>query len=477
MEKQVRQKTDLLGGALALSVDVGTSSMKAGLIDGEGKLLNWARFPFRIKEKGPLETQPPQQWREALKKILLGFSEKKYINVIAISGNGPTIVPVDAGGAPLEEASLWLNRREIRIPGQVSFFLPRIAWILSHQPGVYQSSRWFLGCPEFLAMDLTGEAAAFTPSTEFAPYIWEEEGIAAYGLDASKLPPLLKTGEILGITGSAAAEKYGLPKGIPVVATGADFLMASLGTGVTKNGRTCDRAGTSEGINCCSSHVIRHERIRCLPHAVEGLYNNAGILASTGSMFEWFRRFSGQQDRDYHSMLSEISKIPWNDDLPRFYPSLHRGAVWEFSRGVFANLEAHHGAAEMGRAVVNSIGFGVRDLIETLESQGCRVESLRISGGQGRSSIWNQMKADITGRTVEVPRIIDAELTGNAAAGFNALGFWDRIEEAAEALVKIDTTYQPDTARYRAYSEEYEEYLSHCNRIIAALAENGKPEA
>jgi sugar (pentulose or hexulose) kinase len=87
------------------------------------------------------------------------------------------------------------------------------------------------------------------------------------------------------------------------------------------------------------------------------------------------------------------------------------------------------------------------------------------------------MKADITGRTVEVPRIIDAELTGNAAAGFNALGFWDRIEEAAEALVKIDTTYQPDTARYRAYSEEYEEYLSHCNRIIAALAENGKPEA
>ncbi len=456
----------------ALTVDVGTSSLKAGVIDVEGNLLNWTRVPFSTNRRGPLETQPTEMWLDALKKALSGFSERPNIRVIAISGNGPTIVPLDAKGLPLDEASLWLNRRDSRISGESSFFLPKIAWIAEHRPEIYGKSQWFLGCPEYLGSCLTGEHAAFTPSDEFSPFIWNDRGISAYGIDAKKLPPLLKTGEILGEVTSEGSKWSGLPAGIPVVATGADFLMSMLGTGVTRPGRTCDRAGTSEGINCCSDKIIRNERIRCLPHAVEGLYNNAGILSATGIIFEWFRRFSGQEDRDYQSMLNEVSRVHRRGDLPHFYPSLHRGAVWEFSKGVFTNLEAHHGAAEMGRAVVNSIGFGVRDLIETLEGQGCRVENLRISGGQGRGSIWNRMKADITGKTVEVPHIIDAELTGGAAVGFKALGLWERIEDAAEDLVRIDDIYHPDQGRHEAYSEEYREYTESCDRIISALTAN-----
>ncbi|HKK64310.1 MAG TPA: FGGY-family carbohydrate kinase, partial [Clostridia bacterium] len=390
---------------------------------------------------------------------------------IAISGNGPTIVPIDRNGKTLSEASLWINKRDRAVPEEPSFFLPKVGWLAQNKPDVYEAAAAFLGCPEYLAFQLTGEFSAFTPSGEFAPYIWNESGICAYGFDEDKFPSLLKTGKLVGKVHRQASEMSGLPTETPVVATGADFLMSLLGTAVTVPGRTCDRTGTSEGINCCSDRKITHPQIRCLPHTIEGMYNIAGILSSTGRIFEWFRSFSNQKHRSYYQMLKEVAEVNPSNDLPYFFPSLHRGAVWEFSGGVFTGLEAHHGAAEMGRAVVSSIGFGIRDLIEKIEEENCKVATLRVSGGQGRNTIWNQMKSDITGKVIEVPRIIDAELTGGAIAAFTYLGIGGTLASVAEELVKIDERYEPDQQAYRIYSEEYDYYTRHCDRIIAALAD------
>ena len=453
-----------------IAIDVGTSSLKGGIIDPAGRLVNWVRVPFKGESGKPLETVPAEIWLQAMQSAIGQLPESKRASAIAISGNGPTIVPTDATGKALDEASLWLNKRNHRIEDQPSFFLPKIAWFAEHKPEIYTSARWFLGCPEYLSFFLTGEASAFDPSPEFSPYIWIKEGIEAYQLDGRKIPGLIRTGQVLGTVRREAADHTGLPQNIPVIATAADYLMSLIGTGVLVPGRTCDRAGISEGINCCADRKILHERIRCLPHVIEGRYTNNGILASTGRIFEWFRKFSGQQKRNYHEMLADIAEVKWDHDLPHFYPSLHRGAVWEFSRGVFADLEAHHGSAEMGRAVVSSIGFAIRDVIDTLESQGCEIGTLKISGGQGRNSIWNQMKSDITGKVIEVPHIIDAELAGNAILAFVALGYYPSLIEAADQMVRVDETYEPDMKKHRAYSEEYRDYTRHCQRIIAALS-------
>ncbi|MCF7916133.1 MAG: FGGY-family carbohydrate kinase [Spirochaetaceae bacterium] len=456
---------------LVCAVDVGTSSLKAGLIDAGGSLIEWARVPFELEGQGPLETWPAEAWWDALLSALHSFSKPSLIAALAISGHGPTIVPIDRNGKTLSEASLWINKRDKAVPGEPSFFLPKVSWLAQNKPEVYDRTAAFLGCPEYLAFRLTGELSAFTPSGEFAPYIWNESGISAYGFDAAKFPSLLKTGKLVGKVDRYASEMSGVSPGTPVVATGADFLMSLLGTAVTVPGRTCDRTGTSEGINCCSDRKIVHPQIRCLPHTIEGMYNIAGILSSTGRIFEWFRSFSNQKHRSYYQMLKEVAEVNPSNDLPYFFPSLHRGAVWEFSGGAFTGLEAHHGAAEMGRAVVSSIGFGIRDLIEKIEEEECEVVTLRVSGGQGRNTIWNQMKSDITGKVIEVPRIIDAELTGGAIAAFTYLGTRGSLTSVAEELVKIDERYEPDQDAHQIYSEEYNYYTRHCDRIIAALAD------
>jgi len=465
-------------GLRLLCVDFGTSSIKAGVIDEEGRLRGWAHESLLDDPRADLVRWDPGLWSSHLKAAIeqlraagaIGAAGGGDLAAVVVSGNGPTIVPVGASGEPLSEAFLWIDRRELRPSRGASFYLPKVEWIRRNRPELYEKTASFLPFPEYLNFVLTGEKSAIVPSEEFVPYVWSGQEIAAAGLDGEKFPPFVRIGERIGRVTARGGEASGLPKGLPVVAGGSDFLMALVGTAAVAPGRTCDRAGTSEGINHCSSRPVRSERVRCLPHVIPGLYNAAGILASTGRIFEWFRTISGQREKSYQTMLEEILAVDHKARIPYFFPSLRIGETWEFSDAVFSQLEAEHGPAEMGRAVVQSIGFAVRDLIETLERHSCRIEQLRACGGQARNPLWNQMKADITGREIATPEIIDAELLGDACAGLVGLGERSSLADAAEGLVRIKTVYRPRPEEHERFGEAYERYRDLRRRVLRAVA-------
>ena len=468
-------------GPYILSIDIGTSAMKGGVISLEGDLLSFERIALADTSRNDFLDWDGLIWNRALGDLIKILSKKTIlsqldIRAVVVSGNGPTLVPIGYDGELAGPAHLWVDKREKRIFGQKSFFLPGAAWIKENSPMVYDKTKYFLGCPEYLSYILTGNFTGFTTTKAFDPYIWTEEGIDTYGLDLQKFPELIRIGMPIGAITKDAEASTGIPGGIPVYAGGSDFIMAILGTAAVVPGRTCDRAGTSEGINYCSDLPVGNDRIRVLPHVVDGYYNAAGILSSTGAIFEWFRRISGQKNKAYSEMMNEIRGIGHDIHIPGFYPSLHRGAVWEFSGGLFIGLEVDHGPVEMGRAVTNAIAYGVRDLIETLERNNCPIESLRVSGGQGRSAIWNQMKADITGKKIEVPLIIDTELMGNACTGFTATGFFTTLGESAESLVKIIKTHIPDKIEHQKYSEGYYSYHQRCVDVVKMMSLAGRQQ-
>jgi len=461
-------------GPCTLSIDIGTSAMKGGVISITGKLISFYRIPLADTSRSDFLDWDGSVWDRTLQSLISQLSKKISlsfldIKAVVISGNGPTIVPIGDSGQIVGKTHLWLDKREKRIAGEKSFFLPAAAWIKDNRPDVYEMTKSFLGCPEYISFKLTENMAAFTTTKEFDPYIWTREGIHAYNLDSDKFPELLRISKLLGTVTKKAEYTTGIPHGLPVFAGGSDFIMAILGTGAVAPGRTCDRAGTSEGINYCSAKPVENNRIRTLPHVIDGLYNAAGILSSTGAIFEWFRRITGQKNKAYSNMMNEIRMLGHDRHIPAFYPSLHRGEIWEFSGGLFVGLEADHGPAEMGRAVTNAIAYGVRDLIETLEGNDCSIESLRVSGGQGRSSVWNQMKADVTGKIIEIPSVIDTELMGNACTGFTAAGYFSNLGESADALVRIDTIHEPDRIEYEKYSDGYNIYQQRCRSLVKAM--------
>jgi xylulokinase len=461
-----------------LSIDIGTSAMKGGLISIKGELLSFSRRALADTSRNDFLDWDSMIWNRTLKELIEVLSirnplKQMDIRAVVVSGNGPTIVPVGFNGKPAGHSHLWMDKREKRVAGQPSFFLPAVSWIKENKPEAYKNTKYFLGCPEYISYILTGIASGFTVGKEFDPYIWTQKGIEAYGLDSEKFPELLRIAKPLGAVSNIAEKETGIPHGLPVFAGGSDFIMAILGTAVVIPGRTCDRAGTSEGINYCTDYPVDNNRIRTLPHVIDGYYNAAGILSSTGAIFEWFRRISGQRNKDYSEMMKEINDISHKIHIPEFYPSLHRGEIWEFSGGLFVGLEAAHGPAEMGRAVTNAIAFGIRDLIETLERNKCPIDSFRVSGGQGRSSVWNQIKADVTGKSVEIPSVIDTELMGNACAGFTGSGFFSTLQESSESLVRIIRIHKPDMEENRKYDEEYKIYHQRCLDLISIMSKVG----
>jgi xylulokinase len=281
---------------------------------------------------------------------------------------------------------------------------------------------------------------------------------SVYGLDPSLFPELVPMATVAGEVTAQASARTGLAEGTPVIAVGSDFMAALLGSGAVAPGRVCDRAGTSEGINYCAVAPSGDPRLRDLPHVIPPFWNAAAILSSTGALFEWYRRITGQENYTYEDTLSAIARTPAAASSPLFFPGPRDGGLWEFSDGGFLRLDPRHDRGEMGRAVMEAIGFAVRRGIEILESAGLPVEEMRITGGQARGRFWNRMKADITGRRLLIPEIEDAELAGGVCAAAVALGRYDSLAEASEALITIKQVYDPDPEAAKVYDDAYARY-------------------
>ena len=478
---------------MILSFDVGTSVLKGGVIDFDGVLQSRAEVPVHLTDRGdPLVHEADaNNWVSALALVAAQLQIPKAgsgeIAAVVVSGNGPTLVPVGSKGEPLDFAMTWMDRRgvaEARMIAEVTgqyvdptFYLPKALWIYKNKPEVYRRTRHFCTCPEFIDLYLTGKAYTVLPSEQFTPYIWTVGTIEALGMDPSKFPPFIRPGELVGEVRLEAEELLGIPAGTPVFAGGPDFVMTLLGTATVRPGRACDRAGTSEGINLCSEQPIKDERLLCLPHIIEGYMNISGIISTSGKALSWFKSITGRADLDYESLFEDICQVPPGSRSLLFLPYLagERAPLWDpFARGSFVGLTANHGRKEMTRAVVEAVGFAVRDVIEVMGENGLEIGELRVTGGQAKSPLWNQIKADITQKKILVPAMQDSELLGDACIGLFALKNFPTLAEASESLVKISKTFTPNPEYRGLYDRLFELYRASYRGLKEVFSELAK---
>jgi xylulokinase len=466
-----------------LAVDIGTSSLKAALIDSQGTIVaaTRVRFPKRPATvpgiAGAKASDAPSaplgaglnrgamDWLAAFRTAVGELTSARAadthtIDAICISGNGPTLVSVDHAD---QAGSLLLWNDPIPDSAATkartiapSLFLPRLLAYRQLFPGDWDAARVILSGPEYLAYALTGVAVTSLPDARYEAAYWSPTVLSAAGLDAGKLAPLVPFGPAIGVTsygrfaagyqvaaGNEVAAGYkvatgtdatveNLPGGIPVFSGGPDFIAALIGTNTLKPGAGCDRAGTSEGLNVCVSHPTAAANVRPLPAPVARLWNASYLLPETGARFSAWRNSSALRGRSYPDIMAEIAKSPLTG--------------------------ADDGEIREGRRLVEEIGFAVRRGIETLRAAtGCD-PVWRLSGGQARNAIWNRMKADITGSTFELTSTPDGELMGDAIAAFVGLGEYGSLTEAADAMVSVVETYECDQWMHSYYSERYQRH-------------------
>ncbi|QQO08647.1 xylulokinase [Breznakiella homolactica] len=464
---------------IILCADIGTSSLKAALIDSSGRERAFAREAYP-GDQVAAGTVLAADWEEALRRALgLLFSRHSELvpHAVCISGNGPTFVPVTRDGGALPPLHWHDKHKVISVPpgdpARKSMYLPRAAWFRENEAAAYNRTQYLFASQDWLAWRLGADAVTTLPSPAYTPYYWDDEQCRLFGLDPEKFPPYIGLGRVTGRVSPGAAENFGIPRGIPIVAGGPDFIVALIGVGALEPGIVCDRAGSSEGINVCSTvPADSGSGLGSFPHVKDGLWSVGAMIPSSGRLFEWFREITGQKDRSYEVILEEIIRCaqgkdgcPVGSGSCLFFPDLSGGSLTVPSALVStAGLSSR---PELGRAVVESIGFKVLSALDILEQNGFPVTEMRISGGQAKNSLWNQLKADISGTVLHAMEIADGELAGDACLALTALGDAADLDEACQMIVHIKETYMPNGAIHGQYRQEYGRYRDISSKLEA----------
>lgn len=410
-----------------LCLDAGTSSLKGAVISSEGQLISCCRvycssdYAIRL---------------EALKKLVSSLDGINFISAIAVSGNGPTLIPLNRNDS-FEAPILWFERKNILPYGMESLYLPEVLWLQKNRPEIYARVKTFLTTDGFFNYVLTGKAAVPIFSEKFAPFFWTDCQLDDLALDRSKFPEAVMAGDAVGTVTEETGSLLGIKSGIPVFAGGSDFLMAILGTGVLKPGMICDRAGTSEGINYCCSE--RHEFYgrRTMPHVSENCWNISGLIPESGTLFAYIHELSANSELNFNNYLLIAHKklvAGYDFDL---LPVHGDGSGLRIFKDDIARYARSHSMGDVVGSVAYTLANAVSCVIRDFEKNGLPVMEVRVSGGQAADMVWNGIKSLITGKKVTVPEISDGELMGCACAAFRGLGLYDSVCSAASELVRI----------------------------------------
>ncbi len=285
-----------------LAVDVGSTSLKAALIDRDGTVASICTVPYSAPENRFVAEGWIWALKAAVDKLVpadgalrqaqgpQALAQRPQVKALAISGNGPTLV--SETGLTLrwsEYPAARLNIDETS-PDEAhefahSIFLPRILLFRDLIGDEYESTSHLFSGPEYLIWQLTGNAVTILPEPRYETAYWNREVLEGFGIMTGKMPDFVELGHNCGTLLPNAQELLGLPA-LPVIGVGPDFIAALIGTETTEVGRICDRAGSSEGINMCVDKEIRAEGVRTLPGVKAGLWNISVLIPDSASLPE-----------------------------------------------------------------------------------------------------------------------------------------------------------------------------------------------
>ncbi len=491
-----------------LGIDVGTTAVKALVVDDSGSVIGDAEAAqdLSVPQPGWSEQNPSDWWQGTIDAVRAACAQAGVNDVasVGLSGQMHSSVLLDAADDVLRPAILWNDVRTtaqcrfitetvgeadlarfVGNPALEGFTAPKLLWVRDEEPNVFDRVRSVLLPKDYIRFLMTGEKA-MDPSDAAGTLLfdirqngWSTGMLSALDLDAALLPPIAGSAEVAGRLTSGAAATLGLREGTPVVGGGADNAAASVGSGVVKSGTMQTSIGTSGAVVAPidQPHVDPGMRIHSFNHAVPDMWYLMGVVLSAGAALTWFRRaLSGSQGAgvSYDELTAEAAEVPPGADGLTFLPYLtgeRTPHADSNARGVFVGIHAGHERGHMVRAVMEGVIFALRDSLELMRGLNADAEESVAVGGGARSPFWRQMQADVLG----VP-VVTVGPSGGApygAAMLAAVGSdgFASVPEACQAWIKPLDRLEPDTKTRDAYEHAYERYAKLYPRLKEHFAE------
>ncbi|GLV60217.1 sugar kinase [Dictyobacter sp. S3.2.2.5] len=472
-----------------LGIDLGTSSVKALVLDEQGQTLGTSKRDYEVRSphSGWAESDPADWWRATVEAVREVREQVPQANIraLGLSGQMHGVVPTDQQGRPVRAAMLWADTRAedelyryFQLGGDTSRRLanpllpgmagPLLCWLARHEGASYQAARWALQPKDWLRWQLTGQAAA-DPSDasgtllyDVAHNRWDEEVIASLGLRRELFPAIIPAATQAGVLTQQAAGELGLPAGLPIATGAADTAAAALGTGLLSPGVVQLTLGTGAQIIQLRNRFQSDESLRThLYRAADGAnWYSMAAVQNAGLVLDWVRQtLNASWDETYASAES----VPPGSEGLIFLPDLTRERPHQPANhhgGAFLHLRLHHKRPHLLHAALEGVAFGVRLALEALP--GAREgDGLRLAGGGSVHPAWRQMLADILNRELQLVDTSSASARGAALLAGIAAGHWPDAQATAAVAPGIETSIIPQQEQARAYQESYQQFLKH----------------
>lgn len=436
-----------------LCADIGTTSLKAALVSDKGQVLSFSKIEFTSTDKSKIALE----WFEALKESISTLKKNQIeslsenenlvdsktgtlnIDAICISGNGPTIVSEDGTtllwNAPVD-SSLILDIKKI-LPPELSekfshsLFLPRILAFKNLYKNQFEKQKIFSG-PEYLIWSLSNSQITILPEERYEAAYWNDQVLTAIGGSTANksspeknestgincppsMGPFVKPGFNCGTITKEIASQLKISSSTKVIAGGPDFTVALIGTNTLQQGKLCNRAGSSEGLNWCTAKPVFASGIRTLPSVIPGLWN-ASILSHN----------SGDRIADCKQAYEKENNV-------------------EISFSQYIKLclqEKDKNGAQILQELSDFFKDGISKLRTLSKENNIPLrETVMVTGGQAKNPLWLKHKAECSQINLATCEIPDSELIGDAVLASYGLGLYDSIQEAAEKMVKIKNVF------------------------------------
>jgi len=482
-----------------LGIDLGTSGVKALLIDDAQSVVGSATAPLAVSRPHPgWSEQDPADWiaatETAVEALLASHGDRlAAVRGIGLSGQMHGATLIDAACRPLRPAILWNDTRShaeaarldadprfraisgnIVFPG---FTAPKLVWVRAHEPEVFALTTKVLLPKDFLRLWLTGETvgemsdAAGTSWLDTGARAWSGELLDASFMRADQMPNLVEGTEPSGTLRPELAARWGMGASVVVAGGAGDNAASAIGVGAVEAGSAFVSLGTSGVLFAATDRYLPSPEtaVHSFCHALPGKWHQMGVILSAAASLDWFAGISGTTSA---ALLAEIDDKPAGPGSITFLPYLsgertpHNDAR---IRGAFVGLAHEHDRAALTRAVLEGVAFALRDCLEAMRAAGARPERLTAVGGGTRAPAWTNLIATVLGIPVDLP----AEGDFGAAFGAARLGLM-AATGADPATVctapRIAHTAEPRPPLARAYDEAYARYRA-LYPAIAALTD------
>ena len=484
-------------------IDIGTTGTKAIVFSqtGEKVASAYTEYPCSFPESGWSEQDWDQmfsQMCDATKECLekSGLDPKDIVS-LSISSQRCTLICVDENEKALAPCITWQDRRSFEecreidniigedkyyeitgLPNDPTWSVSKIMWIKKHKPDLYNKANKFVLCHDLYLKILGADNyyqdwsnGSLYGLMDIQKFEWHKELTEKLAIDMEKLPILVPSGKVIGTVDANGSKLSGFAEGTLLVAGGGDQQCAAMGAGATKKGVIEVTIGTA-GVTVAYMDSPIYDKSKKLPlsaHTVAGKWETEGLQLAAGSALKWFRNElalkemmeSAELGVDPFKLIDdEVAKLKPCDGiicLPFFAGSA--APHWDpFARGTFVGLGLGTSRIQLARTIMEGVSFETREIIEQMLTNGVSIDTVVLTGGAAKSSIWNQIQADIFGITCGKLKIEEATSLGAAILAALGAGLYADQDEAVEKMVSIVDYAQPNEENHKTYTKYFQIY-------------------